>query len=55
MLFLILDEVVVLGGDICAGGALEAEGVFAVGDYPDDLSGEGSRANFVDYCLEVGA
>lgn len=51
MLFLVLDEVVVGGGDVCFCGALEAEGVFAVGDDADDFCGESAGAHFVDYGL----
>lgn len=55
LLFLVLDEVVVVRGDGGAGGALQAEGVFAVGDDADDLGGECAVGGFVDHGLEIGA
>ena len=52
---LVLYEIVVESGNVCAACALEAERVFAVGYYADYCARERLQADAVDYGLEVGA
>lgn len=48
----VLEQVVVGGGDGCAAGALEAKGVFAVGEDADDGCREGVGVDGVDDLLK---